>query len=361
MANSNLSKAKKAKNDEFYTQYQDIQKEMNAYLKFNPDVFRGKTILMPCDDPERSNFTKFFAHNFLLFGIKKLISTSFSPNIKTFKANYQPTLFEENDSHFDEQKTVQNGKIFTLENDKYIDGKIDVDNLEWTYLKGDGDFNSEEIKVLRDEADIIITNPPFSLFRDFLNWIIEANKQFLIIGNITILTYKEVFPLIKQNKLWLGTGMGRWISGFIVPDSYELYGTEAGIDKEGNRIIKTNNCLWLTNINHGKRHQLLTLMTMEDNIKYSKHQKIKGLEYQSYDNYDAIEVPFTDSIPSDYEGIMGVPISFLDKYSPDQFEIIGHMVSTKTDEYNHGYPYLNGVKKFARILIKHKTIKKPFN
>lgn len=322
MANSNLTSAKKAKNDEFYTQYHDIEKEINAYLEYNPDVFKNKTILMPCDDPEWSNFTKFFAQNFERFGLKKLISTSFAPDSKPYKNGYQPSLFEVNDPQYDEYKTIKNGKIFTLTKDKSGDGKIDVDDLEWTYLQGDGDFNSAEIKKLRDEADIIITNPPFSLFRDFLKWIIEGNKQFLIIGNINIITYKEVFPLIKQNKAWLGTGMGRWISGFIVPDSYELYGTEARIDDSGSRIIATNSCLWLTNIDHGKRHQPLTLMTVDDNLKYNK--KLKGISsYKVYDNYDAIEVPFTDAIPSDYKGVMGVPITFLDKYNPEQFVILG--------------------------------------
>lgn len=322
MANSNLTSAKKAKNDEFYTQYHDIEKEINAYLEYNPDVFKNKTILMPCDDPEWSNFTKFFAQNFTRFGLKKLISTSFAPDSKPYKNGYQPSLFEVNDPQYDEYKTIKNGKIFTLTKDKSGDGKIDVDDLEWTYLQGDGDFNSTEIKKLRDEADIIITNPPFSLFRDFLKWIIEGNKQFLIIGNINIITYKEVFPLIKQNKAWLGTGMGRWISGFIVPDSYELYGTEARIDDSGSRIIATNSCLWLTNIDHGKRHQPLTLMTVDDNLKYNK--KLKGISsYKVYDNYDAIEVPFTDAIPSDYKGVMGVPITFLDKYNPEQFVILG--------------------------------------
>ncbi|MFM1753347.1 MAG: hypothetical protein RLZZ236_286 [Bacteroidota bacterium] len=206
MASTNLTSAKTAKNDEFYTQYHDIEKEINAYLDFNPNVFRDKIILLPCDDPEWSNFTKFFAQNFERYGIKKLISTSYAPDSKLYKTNYQPTLFETTNPQFDKKKTIKNGKIFTLTHDKSGDGKIDVNDLEWTYLKGDGDFKSEEIKKLRNEADIIITNPPFSLFRNFLSWIVEAEKQFLIIGNINVVTYKEVFPLIKENKLWLGTG-----------------------------------------------------------------------------------------------------------------------------------------------------------
>jgi len=171
---NNLTNAKAAKNDEFYTQYQDIQKEIEAYLEFDPNIFRNKTILLPCDDPEWSNFTKFFAQNFERFGLKKLISTSFAPESKILKSNYQPTLFEVNDPKFDEKKTITNGKIFTLSHDKSGDGKIDVNDLEWKYLKGDGDFRSKEIQKLRDESDIIITNPPFSLFREFLAWIIEV-------------------------------------------------------------------------------------------------------------------------------------------------------------------------------------------
>ena len=322
MAHNNLSKAKNGKNDEFYTQYHDIEKEMSAYLEFNSNTFKGKTILLPCDDPEWSNFTKYFAQNFERFGLKKLISTSYAVESKNYSINYEPTLFEVNDPKYDKTKTRKNGKIFTLTRDKTGDGKIDVNDLEWTYLKGDGDFRSEEIQKLRNKSDIIITNPPFSLFREFLAWIVEANKQFMIIGNINVITYKEVFPLIKENKVWLGTGMGRWISGFIVPDTYELYGTEAGIDKSGNRIVATNSCLWLTNIDHGKRHQPLTLMTMEDNLRYNK--KLKGIDsYKKYDNYDAIEIPYTDAIPSDFKGVMGVPITFLDKYNPEQFEILG--------------------------------------
>lgn len=359
MAISNLTQAKSAKNDEFYTQYADIEKEITAYLDFNPDVFRGKTVLLPCDDPEWSNFTKYFAQNFDRFGLKKLVSTSYAHNSKNYKGVYQPTLFETRAPYYDKTKTKKNGKIFTLSHDKTGDHKINVDDLEWHYLKGDGDFQSDEIIRLRDEADFIITNPPFSLFREFLAWIVEANKQFLIIGNINAITYKEVFPLIKENKIWLGNGMGRWISGFIVPKSYELYGTEARIDELGNRIVATNSCLWLTNIDHGKHHEILPLMTMADNLKYSKHKEIKGKKsYARYDNYNAIEVPFTDAIPSDYKGVMGVPISFLDKYNPDQFEIVGCSYDYgRPDGWNKNIDMavsINGVNVYKRILMKHK-------
>lgn len=321
MANDNLKQAKKAKNDEFYTQWSDIEKEIMAYIEYNPDVFRNKTILLPCDDPEWSNFTKFFAQNFQNFGLKKLISTSYAFESKNINMPYKVTPFEEQAPHFNSDINKIKGKIFKLDHDTNKNGVIDIEDLEWQYLEGDGDFRSDEVKQLRDEADIIITNPPFSLFREFLAWIFEADKKFIIIGNINCLTYKEVFFKIQENKAWLGTGMGRWISGFIVPESYQLYGSEARIEN-GNRIVATNNCLWLTNLDHGKRHQPLKLMTMADNIKHSRHKEVKGHEYQKYENYDAIEVPFTDAIPSDYDKIIGVPVTFLDKYCPEQFEII---------------------------------------
>lgn len=327
MAHKDLSKAKNGKNDEFYTQYHDIEKEMSAYLEYDPNVFRGKTVLLPCDDPEWSNFTKFFAQNFQRFKLKKLISTSYAVESKNYKSNYQPTLFEVNDPQYDETKTRINGKIFTLTRDKTGDGKIDVNDLEWTYLKGDGDFRSEEIKKLRDTSDIIITNPPFSLFREFLAWIVEAKKQFVIIGNMNAITYKEVFPLIKNNKMWTGIRFNQRLNGknmtFAVPDDYKLTGTEVEMSSDGKKMISVAGTGWYTNLDHGRRHLPLTLMTMEDNIKFSKHKEIKGKKYQKYDNYDAIEIPFTDAIPSDYDGIMGVPISFLNKYNPSQFEILG--------------------------------------
>jgi len=306
MANTNLNQAKCAKNDEFYTQYADIEKEIFAYLDYDPNVLRDKTILLPCDDPEWSNFTRFFVANFRRLGLKKLISTSFAVDSKTYKGKYQPSLFEMNDAKFDPQKTTRKGKVFILDGDKTGDCKINIDDLDWQYLNGNGDFRSAEVTALRDEADIIITNPPFSLFREFLAWIMEANKQFLIIGNMNALTYKEVFPLIKENKIWLGVSSGTKI--FIKPDKTEQ---------------KMGNTCWYTNLEHGRRHQPLSLMTMTDNLRYSRHKEIREQGYQRYDNYDAIDVPFTDAIPSDYDGVMGVPVSFLDRYCPEQFEIVG--------------------------------------
>lgn len=323
MANANLKHAKKQKNDEFYTQYQDIQKEVNAYLEYDKEVFRGKTILLPCDDPEWSNFTKFFAQNFENFGIKKLISTSFAVESKNIEIDYEPSLFESIDPRFDKTKTRCKGKIFTLAQDENHDGKINIDDLKWNYLEGDGDFRSDEVKKLRDEADIIITNPPFSLFREFVAWIMEADKKFLIIGNMNAITYKEIFPLIKENKLWLGVSIHSGDREFGVPESYPLTAASFRIDDSGKKYIRVKGVRWFTNFEHGRRHQPLQLMTMGDNIKFSKHKEVQGVGYQNYDNYDAMEVPFTDAIPSDYEGIMGVPISFLDKYCPEQFEILG--------------------------------------
>lgn len=321
MANSNLSKAKNAKNDEFYTQYHDIEKEITAYLEFNPNVFRGKTILLPCDDPEWSNFTKFFAQNFERFGLKKIISTSYAPDSKNYKNGYQPTLFESNDPQFDKHKTVKNGKIFTLTHDVSGDGKIDVNDLEWHYLQGDGDFKSDEIKKLRDEADFIITNPPFSLFREFLAWIVESSRQFMIIGNINAITYKEVFPLIKDNKVWLGaTGNGSDMV-FAVPQGTEIDDKDrqkaARLGYVGDYTRLGNSC-WFTNIDHGRRHRPLPLMPEKDIVKFGSKKP-----FEKYDNYEAIEVPYVKFIPCDYLGVMGVPISFLDKYSPEQFEILG--------------------------------------
>ena len=322
MTKSDLRNAKKGKNDEFYTSWIDIEKEIMAYIDYNPDAFRGKTVFLPCDDPEWSNFTKFFALNFEAFGLKKLISTSYAYESKNVNMPYQTSLFEEQAPHFNPDINKIKGKIFTLDHDTNQNGTIDIEDLEWQYLEGDGDFRSPEVKKLRDEADIIITNPPFSLFREFLAWIFEADKQFTIIGNVNAITYKETFNLIKQNKVWLGCTIHSGDREFAVPDSYPLNAAGSRIDESGKKFIRVKGVRWFTNMDHGRRHQPLQLMTMADNIKHSKHKEIRGSEYQKYDNYDAIDVSFTDAIPSDYDGYMGVPITFLDKYNPDQFDII---------------------------------------
>ncbi|MBR1526770.1 MAG: adenine-specific methyltransferase EcoRI family protein [Prevotella sp.] len=352
MANKNLSNAKAARNDEFYTQYPDIQKEINAYLDFNPDVFRGKTVLLPCDDPEWSNFTKFFAQNFELLGLKKLISTSYAHESKKYKTAFQPTLFETSQPYYNIDKSKTNGKIFVLEHDVSGDNRVNIEDLQWQYLEGDGDFRSKDIRKLRNEADIIVTNPPFSLFREFVAWLMESEKQFIIIGNMNAITYKEVFPLIMENKMWLGNGFQNGNAYFRIVNEKDyadgVYNAETG-------LVKFRNCCWFTNIDHGRRHQPLQLMTMAENFKYSKHKSIRENKcYEHYDNYDAIEIPYTDAIPNDYTGVMGVPISFMDKYCPEQFSIVGQMANTNVDEYNFGYPFINGARKYARILIRKK-------
>ena len=356
MSNKNLSAAKNAKNDEFYTQYADIQKEINAYLDYDPDVFRGKTVLLPCDDPEWSNFTRFFAQNFEMLGLKKLISTSYAPDSKKEKYGI---LFEYAAEQNGGRPQNERGKIFVLDHDTNASGRIDFDDLEWEYLDGDGDFRSEEVCKLRDEADVIVTNPPFSLFREFLAWILDGKnclaqrrrgaevgsrvprdhdgnglaaksakdaKKFLIIGNMNAIKYKETFPLIKANKMWLGaTGNGTDMV-FGVPETAIIsqYDRDkaAKMGYVGNYTRLGNSC-WFTNIEHGRRHQPLQLMTERENIKYSRHKEVRGIGYRRYINFDGIEVPYVDAIPSDFDGVMGVPISFLDKFCPEQFEIVG--------------------------------------
>lgn len=325
-SNSNLHAAKAAKNDEFYTQYLDIQKEINAYIEYNPDVFRGKTVLLPCDDPEWSNFTKFFVENFEMLGLKKLISTSYAIESKKI-AEWEPSLFETEAPQYDADKTRTHGKIFVLEGDADGNGRIDSDDLQWRYLEGDGDFRSDEVKVLRDEADVIVTNPPFSLFREFIAWIVEADKKFLVIGNQGAIGYKEVFPLLQRNLCWLGATGFSTDMVFAVPEGSDIDPKDkakaAKMGYVGNYTRLGNSC-WFTNIDHGRRHEPLQLMTEKDNIKYSRHKEIKERGYMRYENYDGIDIPFVDAIPSDYTGAMGVPITFFDKYCPEQFEIIGH-------------------------------------
>lgn len=325
MPNDNLAQARRNRNDEFYTQYHDIEIEVMSYIDYNPDVFRRKTVLLPCDDPEWSNFTKFFAQNFERFGLKKLISTSYAPDSKTFKSNYVPSLFEQESPQFDKSKFQTRGKIFVLERDITGDGRINHDDIEWHYLEGDGDFRSKEITLLRDEADIIVTNPPFSLFREFFGWLNEANKQFLVIGNINAITYREVFPHIQKNNIWLGVTNFNTGMYFGVPENFE-YASTYKFERvvNGIKVNRVPGVCWFTNLDHGRRHNPLVLMTMSDNLKYSKHKDIRTRKcYIKYENYNAIEVPYTDAIPSDYDGVMGVPISFLDKYCPEQFEIVG--------------------------------------
>ena len=369
--NQLLHKAKSSKNDEFYTQFSDIQKEVEAYLEYDSNTFKDKVVYSNCDDPYESNFFRYFVLNFNKLGLRQLITTSYKPSPV---ANTQLQLFGNDDTLSKVKgrpKVTANKFIINEVHDIDGNGEFNLKdvaqqlkankNNEWSPLEGDGDFRSDECINLLKQSDIVVTNPPFSLFREYVQQLFDYKKKFLIIGNINCITYKDVFQKIKNNEIWLGNGMGRWISGFIVPESYNLYGTEARIDENGDRIVATNNCLWLTNLDHGRRHQPLTLMTMEDNLKFSKHKEIKGkTSYEKYDNYDAIEVPFTDSIPNDYKGLMGVPITFLDKYNPDQFKVLGASDNGAVDEKyklphfkKHNEPYVNGKKQYKRIFIKH--------
>lgn len=347
MGNQNLKEARAEKNDEFYTQYHDIELELNAYLEYNPELFRGKVVLLPCDDPEWSEFTRYFAAKFDTLGLKKLISTSYAPESKRYPLDWQPTLFETENPRFSAEKSAICGKIFTLTREAHATKSLNIDALEWDYLEGDGDFRSPEVTALRDEADFVITNPPFSLFREFLAWIVEGEKQFIMISNMNAVTYKEVFPLIKDNKVWLGPPFPNG-NAYFRPHVLNEYA--AGVYDAETNLVKFRNCIWLTNVDHGRRHEPLSLMTMADNLRFSKHKELRGKEaYDRYDNYDAIEVPFTDAIPSDYEGVMGVPISFLDKYCPEQFEILRFRKGNDDKDLT-----VNGVSPYFRILIRRR-------
>lgn len=320
--------AKKGKNDEFYTQLSDIDRELKHYKKH----FKDKVVYCNCDDPRKSNFFHYFSYNFEKLGLKKLITTCYK--------SQDMDLFSKNDC----EKAI----YLEYNGDKNGNNVPDITEIGVNYLEGDGDFRSKESIELLKKADIVITNPPFSLFREYVSQLVEFDKKFLIIGNINALSYKEIFKLIQENKAWLGVNMGRGISGFIVPEHYELYGSEARIDDEGNRIVSTNNCLWLTNLDISKRH--------EDLILYKNYNPE---EYPKYENYDAINVNKTKDIPCDYDGEMGVPITFLDKYNPNQFDIIDinpHFFTI----VEKGLPKppqlkLAGQKDpYARIIIKHK-------
>ena len=283
--NSNLHAAKTAKNDEFYTQLTDIEKECKHYR----DFFRGKVVYCNCDDARESNFFKYFAMNFEFLGLKKLITTGF--------------------------KADGNGVILTYEGDKNGNHIIDDEEIVVTEMQGNGDFRSEECVALLKEADVVVTNPPFSLFREYVAQLMEYNKKFLIIGNGNAVTYKEIFPLVKENKLWLGAGkgMGGKAMEFTVPES-KYDSTKGSVNRIENGLcyVGVMMCTWFTNIDHKKRHEPLDL-----------YKKYSAEEYPTYDNYDAIECGKTADIPMDYDGVIGVPISFLDKYCPEQFEIIG--------------------------------------
>lgn len=382
--NQSLSSARTAKQDEFYTQYVDIQKEVEAYLEFDPDTFRGKIVYCNCDDPFESNFFKYFAANFNKLGLKKLITTSYdgSPIAGT------GTLFPEyNEGNGKRERPKAIAVQIEEVKDFTGDGAVGIEDVELflkknahtrTQLAGGGDFRSAECVELLKQADIVVTNPPFSLFREYVAQLVEHGKKFLIIGPKNAITYKEIFPLIKDTKLWLGAGFANGNAYFSIPAGSGREFAE-GVYDETTGLVKFRNVGWFTNLDHGRRHQVLPLMTMEDNLKFNK--KLVGkAEYDRYDNYDAIEVPFTDAIPSDYDGTMGVPISFLDKYNPDQFEIVGTTESNHPENAGRTRVYtsqecrdayfrlfgkpgvydlnasgvVKGVKVYKRVLIRHR-------
>jgi hypothetical protein len=333
--NRSLSAAKRDKQDEFYTQYVDIQKEVEAYLEFDPNTFKNKIVYCNCDDPFESNFFKYFAANFNKLGLKRLICTSYDGS----PIAGQITLFPEHtEGNGKRQKPKAIAVIVDRVTDENNDGAADIEDVKLFLernkanripLKGSnaypgGDFRSPECVDFLKQADIVVTNPPFSLFREYVAHLFEHKKKLLIIGNQNAITYKEIFALIKANKIWLGATIRSGDREFRVPEHYPITAVGWRIDENGLKFIRVKGVRWWTNLDHGHRHDELPLMTMSENLKFSKHPEIKGKSrYERYDNYDAIEVPFTDAIPSDYDGAMGVPITFLDKYNPDQFEIQG--------------------------------------
>ena len=394
MANKNLTSAKKAKNDEFYTQFSDIQKEVESYLEYDPNTFKGKVVYSNCDDPFESNFFRYFVLNFEKLGLKRLITTSYKPSPV---ANSQLGLFGDDKTlpkSKGRPKVTANKFIINDVGDVDGDGSFTLEdvakqlrankNNEWTPLEGDGDFRSDECVDLLKQSDIIVTNPPFSLYRQYVKQLFDYDKKFIIIASKNTITYKEVFPYIKENKLWVGAMSFSNDILFMAPKNFDL----SDKPKTAVRIVDgvtylRSPSMWVTNLDHGRRHQPLSLMTMADNLKFNKKMQGKTA-YLRYDNYDAIEVPFTNAIPSDYDGLIGVPISFLDKYSPEQFEILGTsdngLVDDKykisiglkeqfvadyykaggTGAYKEGNPtagfYEDGIAKMAykRIFIKHK-------
>lgn len=311
--NQLLQKAKKLKKDEFYTQLVDIESELQYYKVH----FDGKTVFCNCDNPMTSNFYKYFVDNFHSLGLKSVIAACY---------------VEQNYNLFEQPSPTQKGF--------YCEYNGDGSEPKIQYFDGNGDFRSRESIELLKKSDIVVTNPPFSLFREYVAQLVRYDKKFLIIGNVNAITYKEIFKLIQENKAWLGVNLGRGISGFIVPDNYELYGTETRIDSIGNKIISPNNCLWLTNLDNFCRHEDVVLTK-----KYCGNETY----YPKYDNYDGINVDKTQDIPIDYQGYMGVPITFLHKFNPNQFEIVKFRKGNDEKDLS-----INGKCPYFRILIKHK-------
>lgn len=317
--NELLQKAKKRKSDEFYTCLSDIERELQHYKEH----FNGKVVYCNCDDPINSNFFKYFYFNFNNLKLKKLIASCYKEQVVDLSR----------------ADVKQNGVFY-----EYTGNGEEPTLSNIMYFHDNGDFRGQESIKLLQQSDIVVTNPPFSLFREFVAQLVEHNKKFLIIGNINVITYKEIFKLIQENKVWLGINMGRGISGFIVPEHYELYGTEARIDESGNRIVSSNNCLWLTNLETFKRHECIKLTR-----KYNGHEN----EYPKYDNCDGINVNKTQDIPMDYAGLIGVPITFLHKFNPDQFEIIRFRKGDDNKDLS-----INGKCPYFRILVRNKQVQK---
>jgi len=365
MANKNLTNAKKAKNDEFYTQFSDIQKEVESYLEYDPNTFKGKVVYSNCDDPFESNFFRYFVLNFDKLGLKQIITTSYKPSPV---ANTQLGLFGD-----DKTLTKSKGRPKITANKFIINEVGDVDgdgsftlediakqlrtnkNNEWTPFEGEGDFRSAECVELLKQSDIVVTNPPFSLFREYITQLFEYKKQFLIIGNLNAITYKEVFPMIKKNKVWFGPSISSGDREFVVPHYIFKEIGNWRTDEKGIHYARVMGVRWYTNLDHGRRHQPLNLMRMADNLKFNK--KMQGKKsYDKYDNYDAIDVPYVGAIPSDYDGIMGVPINFMDKYSSEQFEILGanRGVDQDPDGIYGRSTYVNGKETFKKLFIRRK-------
>jgi len=290
--NRNLQDARRAKKDEFYTQLSDIERELRHYRPH----FKGKVVYCNCDDPRVSNFFHYFSYNFEKLGLKKLITTCYK--------SHSPDHFSQNDS--------EQAIYLEYEGDKDGNSVPDPEEIGIKPLKGDGDFRSAETIELLEQADIVVTNPPFSLFREYVAQLVEYDKKFLIIGNQNATNYKEIFPLIKNNKIWYGPSIQSGDREFGVPDSYPLTAASSRIDADGRKYIRVKGVRWFTNLEYPQRH--------EDLILYKEYTPD---EYPTYDNYDAIEVSATKDIPLGYDGAMGVPITFLDKHNPDQFEILG--------------------------------------
>ena len=314
---SNYHESQKNRDDEFYTTLSMIEDELKHYKPH----FKGKTVFCNCDDVRTSSFFRYFVQNFKKLGLKKIICACYQ------KQEYDLFSCAETKRGFYYEYTGSENTNPALE---------DV-----VYFNGDGDFRSQESIELLKKSDIVVSNPPFSLFREYISQLVKYGKKYLVIGNINAITYKEIFRLIKENKAWLGINLGRGISGFIVPENYELYGTEARIDKDGNRIISPNNCLWLTNLDNSKRHEDIPLKKT-----YSGNEE----NYPSYDNFEGINVDRTENIPMDYEGAMGVPITFLHKFNPKQFEIIKFRKGDDNKDLS-----VNGKCPYFRILIKRRA------